>query len=116
MACEYDLGSRGYCRIAFDSMTARLVFAHGYLAFHFCMPVEGLLSERDIYGGRSWQWMRSFVFGHFFVQGFPGQTIQVRVRYRGKKALSIKLVVQDIHNGNQGGRDQNTQHTEGGHA
>ena len=31
-----------------------------------------------------------------------GQMIQVCVRYRGRKTLSIKLVVQDIHNRNQG--------------
>ena len=52
--------------------------------------------------------------GLLFAQGFLCQTIQVCVRYRGKKALSIKLVVHDTHNGNQGCRDQNTQHTEGG--
>jgi len=52
--------------------------------------------------------------GLLFAQGVLCQTIQVCFRYRGKKALSIKLVVQDTHNANQGRRDQNTQHPKGG--
>ena len=57
----------------------------------------------------------SLFLGQFFVQSLPGQTIEVRIRRRGKKALSIKLVVQDSHNGNHGRRDQNSQHSESGH-
>jgi len=53
--------------------------------------------------------------GLLFAQGSPCQTIQVRGRYRGKKSFSIQLVVQDIPNGNQRGRDQDPQHAESRH-
>ncbi|MFZ1985189.1 MAG: hypothetical protein WAU91_12305 [Desulfatitalea sp.] len=55
----------------------------------------------------------SLADGRLFVQSAPCQTIQIRVRYRGKKTLSEKFVMHNIRNGNQRGRHQNAQHTKG---
>lgn len=49
------------------------------------------------------------------MQGLSRQAIQVCICCRGKKALSVKLVVQYAHNGNQGSRNQDPKHAEGGH-
>jgi hypothetical protein len=44
-----------------------------------------------------------------FSRSVSGQTIQVCICYCGKITLAIKLVLQDVHNGNDGCGNQNTE-------
>jgi hypothetical protein len=64
-------------------------------------PASGAAWGSKTPRGKREQRGRSFAIRQLFAESLPCHIVQVCISYRGKEALSKKLVVQDINNGDQ---------------